>query len=429
MEFIAHPSEELPDGRTRILLEVYVDRDYRPGDNLVQEACLQTAMNKFACQSVQSLLQRFDTHGEPILLNDELYTTKGRSAETYQCYAGPCPVQRHAYQNSDGGRTYCPLEQNARIIENTTPYFAGIVTGKYSAMSSGDVIKDLARSMPRHVTRSYIQDLSDSVGRATQAKEIFLAYNILPAPTKVHAILVAADAANVNLVTEGYKNVCAGCFCLMDENGACLETICLANAPEDGKASFRKRMELETKRLKDLMPEIPWFGISDGAPDIQAWLEAHCDVVTLDFYHLSEYLNEAKQAFGANQAKRQSWVTAVLHQLKHEPGAAARVLKRLQSKSNTKGLSAEQLSTVIKAIGYIERNLERMEYADVREANMPIGSGVIEATCKNLIKQRACGSGMKWKRKGLQNVLSLRSLYQSSDRWDQFWQRCATCGY
>jgi hypothetical protein len=36
---------------------------------------------------------------------------------------------------------------------------------------------------------------------------------------------------------------------------------------------------------------------------------------------------------------------------------------------------------------------------------------------------------MRWKRLALQGVLTLRSLDRSSDRWDQFWTRCATFGY
>ena len=41
---------------------------------------------------------------------------------------------------------------------------------------------------------------------------------------------------------------------------------------------------------------------------------------------------------------------------------------------------------------------------------MPIGSGVTEAACKVLVKQRFCGSGMKWKEPGAAAVLSLRCL-------------------
>ena len=53
--------------------------------------------------------------------------------------------------------------------------------------------------------------------------------------------------------------------------------------------------------------------------------------------------------------------------------------------------------------------------------NLPIGSGVTEAACKILVKQRLCGSGMHWKDKGAKVILSLRALVQSKGRWQQFW--------
>jgi len=84
---------------------------------------------------------------------------------------------------------------------------------------------------------------------------------------------------------------------------------------------------------------------------------------------------------------------------------------------------------VERAIGYVECNLERMACALVRTQNMPIGSGFIEAGCKYIVKQRAGISGARWKRQGLQSVLSLRSLHESSNRWEQFWQQCASFGY
>ena len=42
-------------------------------------------------------------------------------------------------------------------------------------------------------------------------------------------------------------------------------------------------------------------------------------------------------------------------------------------------------------------------------ANEPIGSGVTEAACKVIVKQRLCGSGMKWTEPGAAVVLSLRA--------------------
>jgi len=42
-----------------------------------------------------------------------------------------------------------------------------------------------------------------------------------------------------------------------------------------------------------------------------------------------------------------------------------------------------------------------MNYAMHTEKNLPIGSGVTEAACKTLVKQRLCGLGMRWKDQGL----------------------------
>ena len=39
-----------------------------------------------------------------------------------------------------------------------------------------------------------------------------------------------------------------------------------------------------------------------------------------------------------------------------------------------------------------------MNYAVFAAMSLPIGSGVTEAACKTLVKQRLCGSGMQWTR-------------------------------
>src|SRR3954467_4275251 len=46
-----------------------------------------------------------------------------------------------------------------------------------------------------------------------------------------------------------------------------------------------------------------------------------------------------------------------------------------------------------------------MDYPRLVESRMPIGSGVTEAACKVLVKQRLCGSGMKRKEPGAAAVL------------------------
>ena len=70
-----------------------------------------------------------------------------------------------------------------------------------------------------------------------------------------------------------------------------------------------------------------------------------------------------------------------------------------------------------------------MDYASRVAANEPIGSGVTEAACKVIVKQRLCGSGMKWTEDGAAVVLSLRALSYTPERWSQFWSKVDRWGF
>ena len=82
---------------------------------------------------------------------------------------------------------------------------------------------------------------------------------------------------------------------------------------------------------------------------------------------------------------------------------------------------AERRDKLDAAITYFANHKHQMHYSRYRKQSLPIGSGVTEAACKTLIKQRLCQSGMRWKDKGAGIVLSLRSLMLTRGRWQQFW--------
>jgi len=71
-------------------------------------------------------------------------------------------------------------------------------------------------------------------------------------------------------------------------------------------------------------------------------------------------------------------------------------------------------------INYFRENLERMIYAEFQAAGLPIGSGVTEAGCKELIKARFYRSGMRWKRGFRAPILRLRAI-KLSQQWGGFW--------
>ncbi|MEM9849649.1 MAG: ISKra4 family transposase, partial [Bacteroidota bacterium] len=71
----------------------------------------------------------------------------------------------------------------------------------------------------------------------------------------------------------------------------------------------------------------------------------------------------------------------------------------------------------------------QMKYSDYAECNYPIGSGVTEAACKVVVKQRLCQSGMKWKINGAHKTLMIRSLHHTDGRWQQFWRHIDDFGF
>ena len=84
----------------------------------------------------------------------------------------------------------------------------------------------------------------------------------------------------------------------------------------------------------------------------------------------------------------------------------------------------------MKAITYFKNNIKagRMSYYKFVKENLVIGSGVTEAACKTIIKQRLGGSGMRWKQKGIKMILSLRTLVKTKGRWQQFWDKINLLG-
>jgi len=77
-------------------------------------------------------------------------------------------------------------------------------------------------------------------------------------------------------------------------------------------------------------------------------------------------------------------------------------------------------SELEKALTYFRNQRWRMRYDQYRRANLPIGSGVVEAACKTLVTQRFKRSGMRWGMTGGQAILTFRSVIQSG-RWERAW--------
>ena len=73
-------------------------------------------------------------------------------------------------------------------------------------------------------------------------------------------------------------------------------------------------------------------------------------------------------------------------------------------------------------IGYLEKNKQRMRYEQFKAQGLFIGSGVVEAGCKNLIGQRLKQSAMEWTVQGANAITTLRCIVQSG-RFEEYWEQ------
>jgi hypothetical protein len=66
-------------------------------------------------------------------------------------------------------------------------------------------------------------------------------------------------------------------------------------------------------------------------------------------------------------------------------------------------------------VNYFTENAERMKYKYFKEKKLFVGSGVIEAGCKNVIGKRLKQSGMHWSVRGANAIIALRCSILSGD--------------
>ena len=156
-------------------------------------------------------------------------------------------------------------------------------------------------------------------------------------------------------------------------------------------------------------------GHSDGAHEMKGLLEQAVEGMegverALDFWHAVEHSAAVARALGLDASEEVRTAKATL--LEHDDGAE-RLLERVAGWGK-RTRRREGKEEVRKALGYLRNNADRMSYRRLRAANLPIGSGHVEATCKTLVSVRMTRCGAQWSMEGGQAILGLRSLARSS---------------
>jgi hypothetical protein len=132
----------------------------------------------------------------------------------------------------------------------------------------------------------------------------------------------------------------------------------------------------------------------------------------VDLFHAYEHLTLIAQILGGPEAESpKAWRDLL------EAGD----IKRLISKAGKNLPSSPKAKKALsKELRYFENNASCMRYAEYRERDFFVGSGVVEAGCRTVIGERLKQSGMRWSVRGANAIIALRCCIMSG-RFEDFW--------
>jgi hypothetical protein len=396
-------------------------RSFYAGEQAVQQ--LVTAEGQAV---VQELLQS-KSQGEPTLEHEgQRWYRKAASTGHYHTLYGEVAVERHVYQTRRGGDTRCPLDEEGHLsFASATPLLAEVLSFKVSALTPNDVAPDLAKQ-GLILSPSCIQQTAQRVGQLAVQKRTRWDVRSPEPERPVRTIATGLDGTTVPVWDECYTEARCGTIALSDRQGQRVATDYLGTMPEKGKGQFIERFTTRVAQVQARYPHARHVVLSEGATWHWQFIEAqYPDALgILDFWHAAQPLAEAGDAsFGsAPSSAKTAWFERWRTTVRDEPNGVAGVIRTLISQCNSATLSAAARPGVATHLHSFRQHAEHMQYAASTAAGLPLGSGVTEAGCKELLKARFCRSGMRWKRDTGDAILQLRAL-RLSPQWDSFWAK------
>lgn len=387
-------------------------------------------------------LAKLDVDVHEIEIDGQPARRVGRYGQEYFTAAGKVRVERSLYRPRGGSRTHCPLELRAGIMAGAwTPLAAKQACWVTAHLPPGEGAQLFELMGGMSPSSSSLDRLPKTLGGRWEAdREDFeeLVRQEEHVPDEAVTMAVSLDGVMVPMneleAGEGersdrrghrgqhpgtYREASCASISFYDSDGERLHTVRSARMPESKKRTLKAWLIEESGRALAEQPELMLVKVADGALDNWKFLseELPGGVEIIDFYHAAEHLRAAlEQAYGEGSKKARQQYDKLRLKLRDQPGGVESVIRSLRrlSKKNPRKLK------LARELDYFCNNRHRMSYAALLEQCLPIGSGVVEATCKTLVAQRLKRSGMRWSHEGGQAILLLRALIQS-ERFDRAW--------
>ncbi len=392
------------------------------------------------------LLAGLDVDAEKIVIDGAAYTRVGRCEGAYHTMAGSLSVERSLYRR-DGKRNSKVVDtislRAGVVADGWLPQTARAMAHHVQAGTARDAEASAAESGRLVYSRCSFDRVTHAVGDLYGERNVDIDDALITAyepPPETRSASVGLDRVSLPTIeprprppgrpkpdapkrpiTVAWRMMWVATVTLHDKNGDALHTIRYGAMPDDGCEGLLHGAAGDVNELLRKLPRLKVVLLSDGAHDLvehlQRGVAARVDRVVkqgVDFWHLIEKLGAASRLLEGDHEKRIArWRLRLLN----VETAALDILGELRV-SGREHVKVGETEPVHDAITYLDNGHENMNYAALRAAGLPIGSGNTEATCKTLVEVRMKRAGSRWNIATARHVIQLRAL-ATSDRWGE----------
>ena len=324
--------------------------------------------------------------------------------KTIATLLGRVTCKRSRYRTCEAGASRAPVDDGLGLIHGhlTRPMArVCVLTASHCpARDARGILAEIGGASPsagtlQRVTRSMNAELeklpSERRTRIRSAEDI---------PADACSLSVSLDGVMVPLTqgedgrSEGaWREASCGAVSFQDAQGRRRKTVYLGRMPEAGKATLKAEIKREVARIREA---------GDHPPPGSGRRRRRAGQLAVS---------------GRSGARRQRGrFLARLPAPERRRGPCARAIRHLRDTARARTARKE----LDRELAFFRKNRRRMRYAALADKAMGIGSGVVEAANKVLVVQRMKRSGMRWRIRTGQAVLSFRVL-QKSGVFDRTW--------
>jgi len=406
-----------------------------------------------------------DEFPDTVLVDGVAYKRHQKGMGRYHSLCGPLEVGRFTYRQMGvrNGPTIVPLELEAGLVEGATPALAYNVAhgyGQHDMRLHGEMLLMAHRQPP---SRATLERLAKDIGTVA----VLHAPRIEPlvrrgeqVPKGTVAVATGLDRTAVAMKEQlpsgaprkpepkrkkprvrrppkpfdiCWRMAYVGTVSFIDASGEALEVRRYALPACDDPRPLVEQMTADVRQALRSNPALQVGIVQDGAREmwdrtregmqtlkdeglLPRWLEG------IDRYHLLERLAQALQVVGIDAAERHRLLNEWREAFDRKNSTIddiEQVLLAHYGPLNAAG-NVQACQQLWEHLRYIGNHKKRMRYVSLRNAGLPVGSGVTESTAKTVVGHRAKRSGQHWGEGGLRGVLTLRALHQSH-RLPSFW--------